>query len=395
MSGTGQTVNTVQPLPRATTGEMMLLQPFVLGDLKLSNRMVMAPLTRMRAPLPGAVPNELMREYYAERAMAGLIITEGTFVSEQGRGWFGVPGIYTDAQSKGSQSVTEAVHRSGGHIFVQLWHQGSVSSPKLIGNGGLPFSASAINPEQLVHLGYGQTEMSGVPAEMTLDHIRQTIAEFRHASQVARDAGFDGVQLQAGFVYLFQQFLQESLNKRTDRYGGSVANRARLLFDVLEAVMEVWPSQRIGVKAGPMMPERGGFRSSSSTLPTSEHVYRRLSGYQLSHVMSMRQMADLKGTPLESVEEDGVLHHLRKFYDGNLILNDDISPDHGEKLLQTGLGEMVAFGRLYIANPDLVERVQTKGPFNPQRLVGYYGATSEGYTDYPTLQQGELDVIHG
>ncbi len=395
MSATEPTANTAQSLPRATTGGMMLLQPFVLGDLKLSNRMVMAPLTRMRAPLPSAVPNELMREYYVQRATAGLIVTEGTFVSEQARGWFGAPGIYTELQRKGWQNITDAVHRLGGHIFAQLWHQGSVSSPELIGNGRLPWSASAVNPEQLVHLGYGKTEMSGVPAEMTLEDIRQTIAEFRHASRVARDAGFDGVQLQAGFVYLFQQFLQENLNKRTDRYGGSIENRARLLFDVLEAVMEVWPSQRIAVKAGPMMSERGGFRSLPSTLPTTEYVYRQLSGYQISHVMLMRQLADLRGTPLESLQGDRVLDHLRKFYSGNLILNADISPDHGEQLLQRGFGELVAFGRLFIANPDLVARVHTEGPFNPQRPEGYYGDTAEGYTDYPAMTQLETEVIHG
>lgn len=395
MSATEAAANTPDLLPHTPNAGMMLLQPFVLGDLKLSNRTVMAPLTRMRAPFPGAVPNELMREYYVQRATAGLIITEGTFVSEQARGWFGAPGVYTEAQRKGWQSITDAVHRSGGHIFLQLWHQGSVSSPELTGRGRLPFSASAVNPEQLVHLGYGRTEMSGVPAEMTLDDIRHTIAEFRHASVLARDAGFDGVQLQAGFVYLFQQFLQENLNTRTDRYGGSIENRARLLFEVLEAIMEIWPSQRIGVKAGPMMSERGGFRSLPSTLPTSEYVYRRLSEYQLSHIMSMRQLAELKGSPLESLQGDSVLHHLRKFYTGNLILNADISPDHGEQLLQEGLGVMIAFGRLYIANPDLPARIQKDGPFNPQRPDGYYGATAHGYTDYPTLTQLESGVSHG
>jgi N-ethylmaleimide reductase len=373
-------------------GSMLLLQPFRLGDLELRNRVAMAPLTRTRATLPGAIPNQLMREYYAQRATAGLIITEGTFVSDQACGWFGAPGVYTEAQRKGWQSITDAVHGEGGRIIVQLWHQGSVSSRELVGSGRIPMGPSAVNPEQLVHIGYAETEMSGVPAEMTLDDIRQTVRDFRHAAKVALDAGFDGVQIQGGYVYLFQQFLQENLNRRTDRYGGSTENRARLLFEVLEAVLDIWPGQRVGMKAGPMMPERGGFRSSPSTLPTAEYVYRRLNDYNLSHVMLMRQQADLTGTPLQRLQGDSVIDHFREFYSGNLILNVDIAPPHGEQLLQQGLGEIIAFGRDYIANPDLVERIRVGGPMNSPRPQWYYGPTAEGYTDYPKLTQLQPEV---
>jgi N-ethylmaleimide reductase len=365
----------------------LLLEPFLFGDLKLPNRVVMAPLTRMRTPLPGAVPNDLMREYYEQRASAGLIISEGTFVSDQARGWFGAPGVYTEEQRKGWQRITDAVHRAGGHMIVQLWHQGSVSNRELVGNRHFPLAPSAVNPEQLVHTGYGMTEMTQVPKAMSLDDIRQTIADFRHAAKVARDAGFDGVQIQGGFVYLFQQFMQENLNLRTDKYGGSIENRARLLFEVLEAILGEWPSSRVGVKAGTMMPERGGFRSDASTLPASEYVYRRLDDYKLSHVMLMRQLADLTGTPIESLERDGVLYHFRKLYTGTLMLNVDISPKRGEQLLQDGLGEMIAFGRDYIANPDLVERIRRGSQLNLQRPEGYYGPTAEGYTDYPTIDE--------
>lgn len=166
-------------------GSMLLLQPFRLGDLELCNRVVMAPLTRTRATLPGAIPNSLMREYYAQRATAGLIITEGTFVSDQARGWFGAPGVYTEAQRKGWEGITEAVHSAGGRIVVQLWHQGSVSSPKLVGNGRAPLGPSEVNPEQIVHTGYTETELSGVPSEMTLEDIRQAVQDFRHAAKVA------------------------------------------------------------------------------------------------------------------------------------------------------------------------------------------------------------------
>ena len=390
-------MSSVETATRAATAHdddtgMLLLQPFLLGDLELRNRVVMAPLTRTRATLPGAIPNRLMREYYAQRASAGLIITEGTFVSDRARGWFGAPGIYTAPQRKGWQGVTDAVHSAGGRITVQLWHQGSVSSPDLVGDGQTPLGPSAVNPEQLVHTGYTETEMSGVPAEMTLDDIRQTVRDFRHASKVAQDAGFDGVQIQGGFVYLFQQFMQESLNRRTDRYGGCIENRARLLFEVLEGVLDVWPSQRVGVKAGPMMSERGGFRSLPSTLPTAEYVYRRLNDYNLSYVMLMRQLADLTGTPLEHLQGDSALPHFRTLYNGNLMLNAGISPAHGEQLLRRGLGEVIAFGREYIANPDLVERIRAGGPLNPQRPEGYYGMAPAGYTDYPTLAEMQAEV---
>jgi N-ethylmaleimide reductase len=378
--------NLTDEIPRSDI-EGLLLQPILFGDLKLPNRIVMAPLTRMRAPTEGAVPNDLMLEHYEQRASAGLIISEGTFVSDQARGWYGAPGVYTEEQRKGWQKITDAVHRAGGHMIVQLWHQGSVSNRTLVGHDRSPLGPSAVNPEQLVHTGYGTTEMTQAPMAMTLDDIRQTIADFQHASKVARDAGFDGVQIQGGFVYLFQQFMQENLNLRTDSYGGSIENRARLLFETLEAVLEVWPSSRVGVKAGTMMPERGGFRSSSSTLPTAEYVYRRLNEYHLSHVMLMRQLADISGTPIESLQGDGVLHHFRKLYSGTLMLNVDISPNRGEQLLRDGLGEMIAFGREYIANPDLVERIRTGSELNPQRPEGYYGTTADGYTDYPTINK--------
>jgi N-ethylmaleimide reductase len=367
-----------------------LLQAYRLGDLHLRNRIVMAPLTRTRTTLPGQVPNELMREYYEQRASAGLIITEGTFVSEDGRGWFGAPGIYSKKQADGWRKITDAVHGEDGKIFAQLWHQGSVSLPELLSDGHVPLGPSAVNPEYPVYTGYAETKPTGVPQAMTLDDIKKTIAEFRHAAKVARDAGFDGVQIQGGFVYLFQQFLQDNLNLRTDQYGGSIENRARLLFDVLDSVLEEWPSERVGVKAGPMTAERGAFRASASTMETTEYVYSRLSGYNLSHVLLMRQMANLSDTPIENLSGDNVFHHFRKFYAGSLILNVGIEPPHGEHLLREGLGDLIAFGREFIANPDLVERIRRGAGLNKQRPEGYYGNSATGYTDYPAL--GDLEL---
>src|SRR3984957_10865519 len=365
-----------------------LLAPYSLGDLQLKNRLVMAPLTRTRAENRGKVPNELMAEYYAQRALAGLIITEGTFVSEQGQGWYGAPGVYTAEQAAGWQRVTDAVHKAGGLIFVQLWHQGSVSHRSLYDDGRLPLGPSAVDPGQLIHVKGGKIP-SETPGEMSLHDIKQAVKDFRHAAQVARDAGFDGVQIQGGFVYLFQQFLHEVTNRRSDEYGGPVENRARLLFETLEAVLEVWPSHRVGVKAGPMMSEQGALRATEETLRTSEYVYQRMAGYRLSHMLLMRQMADLTGSPMEQMNGDAVVHHFRRLYNGTLILNVGLSAQDAARLIANGAGDLIAFGRDYIANPDLAERIRRDAPLNKPRPEYFYGSSATGYTDYPALSQSE------
>ena len=224
---------------------------------------------------------------------------------------------------------------------------------------------------------------------MNLEDIRQAVREFRHAAQVARDAGFDGVQIQGGFVYLFQQFLHEVTNRRTDQYGGPVENRARILFEVLEAVLEVWPRNRVGIKAGPMMNEIGAFRATDETLKTSEYVYRRIAGYKLSHMLLMRQMADLTGTPIEHMSGDAVAHYFRHLYAGTLILNVGINANHGAHLISEGAADLIAFGRDYIANPDLVERIRLDAPLNEPRPEYFYGNSSKGFTDYPSLTKTE------
>ncbi len=367
-----------------------LLEPYRLGDLELRNRIVMAPLTRTRAANPEHLPTDLMREYYEQRASAGLIISEGTWVSEAGQGWHGAPGIYNSEQGVAWRSIALAVHAKGGRIFSQLWHQGSVSHRSFFSDGRLPLAPSAVDPQQLIHTAGGSV-MSETPKEMTKAEIEQTIADYRSAAQIANNAGFDGVQIQAGFVYLIQQFLHEPTNRRTDEYGGSVENRARFLFEVLDAVLEIWPSQRVGIKTGPMMNEVGLFKAVASTLPASEYVYDRLNDYNLSHVMLMRQMADLSATPIESLAGDQVVHHFRRRYSGNLILNVGIDRAHGNRLLQEEAGDLIAFGREYIANPDLVERIRLNAPLNQQRPESYYGSSHVGYTDYPSLTKEQIE----
>jgi N-ethylmaleimide reductase len=373
----------------STESKEALLSPYTLGDLKVKNRIVMAPLTRTRADNQGKVPNALMADYYWQRAGAGLIITEGTFVSEQGQGWYGAPGIYNEEQRAVWELVTKAVHGAGGLIFVQLWHQGAVSHRSLYDDGRLPLGPSAINPEQLIHVKGGRVP-SETPREMSIQDIGQAVKDFRHAARVALDAGFDGVQIQGGFVYLFQQFLHEVTNRRTDLYGGTVENRARILFDALEAILEIWPSSRVGVKAGPMMNELGAFRATDETLRTSEHVYRKMAGYKLSHMLLMRQNADITGTPIEHMAGDAVVHHFRRLYSGSLILNVGINAAHGARLIAEGSGDMIAFGRDYIANPDLADRIRLDAPLNEPRPEYYYGNSAAGYTDYPIWQPSQV-----
>lgn len=368
---------------KMNTDKQPLLRPIRLGGLDLKNRVIMAPLTRTRARNAQNVPTDLMLEYYRQRASAGLIFTEGTFISDDSRGWYGAPGIYTERQRKAWVKITDAVHKEGGKIFVQLWHTGGVSSPDL--RDGLPALApSALDLGQQVHSAKGVV-MSGQNREMSIGDIKNTIAEFVHAARVAKDAGFDGIQLQAGYVYLFQQFLHDLTNKRTDAYGGSIENRARFLFETLEAVLEIWPSQRVSVKAGPMMNEHGLLRATDTTLEASEYVAKRLNDYNISHLLVMQQLTNIETTPIAHMAGDAVLHHFRKIFKGQIVGNSGISIKQANRLIADNVVDAVAFGRDYIANPDLVERIRLGAPLNEQRPEGFYGDSPEGFTDYPVL----------
>src|SRR5271170_6236757 len=360
-----------------------LLQPLKLGDLDLRNRVIMAPLTRTRARNAEHVPTDLVLEYYRQRASAGLIFTEGTFVSDDSQGWYGAPGVYTEKQRKAWERITDAVHKEGSKIFAQLWHTGGVSRSEL--RDGLPTLApSQLDLGQQVHSVKGIV-MSGQNREMSIDDIKRTIADFAHAARVAKEAGFDGIQLQAGYVYLFQQFLHDLTNKRTDAYGGSIENRARFLFETLEAVLEIWPSQRVSVKAGPMMNEHGLLRATDTTLEASEYVAKKLNDYNISHLIVMQQLTNIEKTPIAHMAGDAVLHHFRKIFKGKIVGNSGISIEQAHRLIAENVVDAVAFGRDYIANPDLVERIRLGAPLNEQRPDGFYGDSPEGYTDYPVL----------
>ncbi|HEY6577288.1 MAG TPA: alkene reductase [Mycobacterium sp.] len=361
-----------------------LLTPYRMGDLDLSNRVVMAPLTRCRATDADLAPTELHAEYYAQRASAGLIVTEGIWVSRDAIGWRDVPGLFTDEQVRAWSAVTDAVHRLGGVLFAQLWHAGSISHPDFFG-GIAPLAPSAINPEMRAPTPTG-SKPTTTPRAMTKHDIASTVGDFATAAANAMRAGFDGVQLQAGYSYLISQFLNPATNHRTDAYGGTIANRARMLFDVLDAVGARIDIGRVGVKTGPAWAESGRFRSTDDTLATAEYVADRLDDYPISHWMLMGAMADLTDTPLHALGGDNMFLHFRPRFHGTLMANVDMTQTRGNRLLATNTVDLVAFGQAFIANPDLPERFGAGASLASPDHATYYTPGAQGYTDYPALR---------
>jgi N-ethylmaleimide reductase len=357
-----------------------LLRPYRMGEYQLANRVVMAPLTRCRATNPDLAPTELHARYYAQRASAGLIITEGTWISRDAVGWHDVPGLFTDAQVRGWSAVTDAVHRERGVIFAQLWHTGSTSHPDFFA-GTAPLAPSAVNPGLRSPTPSGN-QPTVTPRAMTQQDIRTTISDYATAAGNAVRSGFDGVQLQAGFNYLISQFLNPATNLRTDAYGGSIENRARFLFDVLDAVGERIDIGRVGVKAGPAWAERGEFVSTSDTLATTEYVVDRLNDHPLAHWLLMGAMADLSGGPLSGVQGDEMFSHFRARYRGTLIANVGMTHERGNRLIADELADLVAFGETFIANPDLPARFAARAPIQRSDRALHYTPGPHGYTDY-------------
>ena len=358
-----------------------LFTPVRMGDLDLPNRIVMAPLTRMRAGSIDHVPTSLQAEYYAQRASAGLIVAEATAISPDGFGWADTPGLWSAAQVRGWRRVTDAVHAVGGRIIAQLWHTGAIAHPDVRG-GAQPLSASDVNLlfESVTPTGRKPTV---APRPMTSDEIRQTVADYARAARNAVEAGFDGVQILANYLYLLAQFLNRTTNRRTDEYGGEIENRARILFEVVEAVLdEVDPSQ-VGVKISPMH-EGGPFAAHDETLPMAEYAVRELDGYGLSHLLLMGNTTDFTGTPLEPLIGDGMFRHFRPIFRGTLIANVNMTAEPANRLIADGLADMVAFGRPYIANPDLVERLAT-GARSPKSTGR--PSTPRGRTAIPTTRR--------
>jgi N-ethylmaleimide reductase len=359
-----------------------LFTPVRLGDLNLPNRIVMAPLTRMRAGPSDHVPTPPQAEYYAQRASAGLIIAEATAISPDGFGWADTPGLWTPDQVAGWSRVTDAVHAAGGRIIAQLWHTGALSHPDLRG-GAQPLSASAIDPLQVSVTPTGR-KPTVTPRPMTREEIGRTLADYARAARNAMAAGFDGVQILANYLYLIAQFLNRATNLRTDEYGGEFEGRARLLFEVVEAVLDEVEPWRVGVKISPMH-EAGAFAANDETLPMAEYAIRELSGYGLSHLLLMGATTDFTGTPLEPLMGDGMFRHFRPIFKGPLIANVGMDAERASRLIGEGLADLIAFGRPFIANPDLVDRLKAGAPLAEIDWSTVYAAGPRGYSDYPSL----------
>jgi N-ethylmaleimide reductase len=359
-----------------------LFTPARMGPLTLPNRIVMAPLTRMRADPVTHVPTAIQADYYAQRASAGLIVAEATAISPEGFGWADTPGLWTDAQVRGWRRVTDAVHAAGGRIIAQLWHTGAISHPDLRG-GEQPLSAWSVNAGHVSVTAAGRLPTVD-PRPMSREEIRQTVADFAAAASNAMTAGFDGVQILANYLYLIAQFLNRATNGRRDEYGGDIEARARFLFEVLEGVLgEVEPG-RVGVKLSPMH-EGGPFAAHDETLPMAEYAVRKLDGYGLSHLLLMGATTDFTGTPLEPLMGDGMFRHFRPIFRGPLIANVGMDAARGDRLIGEGLADLVAFGKPFIANPDLVERIRAGATLAEIDWETVYASGRRGYSDYPAL----------
>ncbi|MFS4438690.1 alkene reductase [Paracoccaceae bacterium GXU_MW_L88] len=356
-----------------------LFEPYSLGPITLKNRVVMAPLTRNRAA-DGLVPGPHAAEYYAQRASAGLIIAEATQVSAQAQGYQDTPGIYTDAQIAGWREVTDAVHAKGGKMFVQIWHTGRISHVSVQPNGDAPVAPSAIRAEAKTFVN-GGFEDTSTPRALELDEIPGIIADFRHAAACAMKAGFDGVEIHGANGYLLDQFSKDGANQRDDAYGGSIENRARLLIEVVEAVAEEIGAERTGVRISPVTPANG--ISDSNPQPLFEHIVAELDkiGPVYLHVIE-----GATGGPRDVAPFD--YDALKALYSGTYIANNGYDRELAEKMLAEG-ADLIAFGHHFIANPDLVARLETGAALAEPDRDTMYGGGAEGYIDYPTLRETE------
>lgn len=355
-----------------------LFTPFTLGDIELPNRMVMAPLTRGRAGA-NCIPNDLMAEYYRQRASAGLIITEATHISPQGRGWVGAPGIHNVEQVRGWQGVTDAVHAEGGRIFLQLWHMGRASHPDFH-HGELPVAPSAIAiSNDHIHTPEGKKPYP-VPRALETEEIPVIVQDYARATKLAREAGFDGVEIHGANGYLIDQFLRDGSNQRTDRYGGSIENRVRFLFEVTEAVVAAWRPERVGVRLSPTSDFNDQRDSNSAALFT--HAAAQLNGFNLAYLHV------LEALPGHMLAMPGPRHTpaIREAFRGPLMVNGGYDAKLGAAAIDRGETDVIAFGVPFLANPDLVERFRTGASLNTPDVATFYNGTAKGYTDYPTLE---------
>ncbi len=356
-----------------------LFSPVKLGRYTLPNRIVLAPLTRNRAG-EGLAPTALNALYYEQRSSAGLIISEASQISPQAMGYPNTPGIYSPEQVSGWRLVTDAVHAKGGKIFLQLWHVGRISHPSLQPNGEIPVAPSAIAPEGEAAT-YTGMQPFVTPRALELAEIPQIIEQYRLGAKNALEAGFDGVEIHSANGYLLDQFLQDNSNHRTDIYGGSVENRARLLMEVTEAVTEIWGGDRVGVRLSPS----GTFNSMYDSNRTAifSHVAAELNRFNLAYLHLVAPRVEGFGTAEGQPELDAAF--FRTIYNGTIMTAGGYTLETGNTAIASGDADLVAYGRIYIANPDLVERFAANAPLNTPDRNTFYGGDEKGYTDYPFM----------
>jgi N-ethylmaleimide reductase len=355
-----------------------LFDSYTLGTIPLANRIVMAPLTRNRAAA-GFVPGPFAADYYAQRATAGLLIAEATQVSQQGQGYQDTPGIYTDAQVEGWRVVTDRVHAAGGKIFLQLWHVGRISHVDLQPNGGAPVAPSAIRAEAKTFVGNAFVDTS-TPRALELDEMPGIVEDFRRAAANAIRAGFDGVEVHGANGYLLDQFAKDGANHRTDAYGGSIENRARLMLEVTKAVVAEVGADRTGIRISPVSPASGV--SDSNPQPLFDYIVDHLSALDLVylHVIEGATGGDRDFAPFDYAS-------LRRRFANTYMANNGYTLELATKAVESNAADLIAFGQPYIANPDLVERFKQHAPLNTIDQATLYGGGAKGYTDYPTLAE--------
>jgi len=354
-----------------------LFDPLVVGDLTLPNRVVMAPLTRARAG-ESRIPNALMADYYAQRASAGLILSEATPVTPQGIGYADVPGAWSKEQTEGWKQVTRAVHDKGGRIFLQIWHVGRISDPIFL-NGQPPVAPSAIAAKGEVSLLRPKRPFP-VPRALEIGELAGVIEAYRQGAENAQAAGFDGVELHGANGYLLDQFLQDGSNQRTDEYGGSVENRARLLLEATDAAISVWGVDRVGVHLAPRADAHG--MGDSNRAATFGHVARELGRRKIAFICAR-----------EAAGPDSLGPQLKRDFGGVYIANEGFTGESAQAALDAGWADAVAFGKAYIANPDLPERLRSGAELNAWNAATFYAPGPEGYVDYPALTDAARETV--
>uniref|UniRef100_B0T957 NADH:flavin oxidoreductase/NADH oxidase n=1 Tax=Caulobacter sp. (strain K31) TaxID=366602 RepID=B0T957_CAUSK len=367
-----------------------LFDAFALHGLELKNRIVMAPMTRGRAENPELIPNALMARYYAQRAGAGLIVTEGAWVNREGIGFINAPGIFDQAQVEGWKVVTGAVHAAGGRIFSQLAHVGAVSHPDHL-EGLTPLAPSAINPRDVTFTASGLRD-TPTPREMSVEDIERTIDDFRRAALNAKAAGFDGVEIHGAHIFLIPEFLSSTLNQRTDDYGGSPENRARFVLELVQVLIGVWGPGRVGLKLSPASTS-GLLAPNADTEPTFRYLLEQLNDYDLAYVHALGPQAPVDGTPAAPFAD--IAAYVRPLYKGVLIVGGGYTQQSGQAVLARGHADLIAYGAPFLANPDLVERFRQGVALATADAEFFYAGGDRGYADYPshTLASDAVAVL--